>query len=321
MATVLNLLDLTNDISENAHRNAENKKKIKTSVNSLILINTNTLKSGADITFEIIVNMDPKIVCSFYVSVRQTCYVSITVTFKPNVPDTFKYELSLYHINSTMTLNFLEVLHLENITEKSTFNCMQPLQIFTSTWYGNSNRIDLFSENLINMHLCVYCRITRKDIIIPLEVEIPPSEMGQQFYSLYENKTLTDFKIISRDNQVFLAHKVVLAARSPVFNEFQESQKNEVEINDFRSDIVELMLRHIYTDSIENLNEENVEAVLAIADKYGLKNLKLLCMQQISKCVNNIAKALDSFSIAENYNVTEFKEMAVEFIKNNRLNL
>ncbi|XP_033230657.1 speckle-type POZ protein-like isoform X3 [Belonocnema kinseyi] len=124
----------------------------------------------------------------------------------------------------------------------------------------------------------------------------------------------------------FLAHKVVLAARSPVFqsmfeHEMKESLENQVEITDFKPEIVEKMLRYIYTDNIEDLNEADAQKLLAIANKYALKRLKIICMKEISKSVNNVSEALEAFSIADQYNVEEFEERVVQFMKDNRHNL
>ncbi|XP_033230655.1 speckle-type POZ protein-like isoform X2 [Belonocnema kinseyi] len=185
--------------------------------------------------------------------------------------------------------------------------------------------IKAIGQNLINGRLFLYCQITRKDILMPLQLEIPKSEMSKQFSTLYENKLLTDFTIICHD-QEFLAHKVVLAARSPVFqsmfeHEMKESLENQVEITDFKPEIVEKMLRYIYTDNIEDLNEADAQKLLAIANKYALKRLKIICMKEISKSVNNVSEALEAFSIADQYNVEEFEERVVQFMKDNRHNL
>lgn len=91
-----------------------------------------------------------------------------------------------------MNLNILEVLDVENVTEKSTFHFIA-LKIFNSTPVSPPR--PLFPEYVVNNNLCLYCHIIKKDTVIPLKVKIPQNEMGQEFLSLYEKKTLTDFKI------------------------------------------------------------------------------------------------------------------------------
>lgn len=47
-------------------------------------------------------------------------------------------------------------------------------------------------------------------------IPLPPSDMGKQFGQLLESKKGTDVNF-EVDGEIFAAHKLVLAARSPVF--------------------------------------------------------------------------------------------------------
>ena len=47
-------------------------------------------------------------------------------------------------------------------------------------------------------------------------IAIPPSSIGQQFGQLLENRKGSDVNF-EVDGEIFAAHKLVLAARSPVF--------------------------------------------------------------------------------------------------------
>ncbi|XP_033230654.1 speckle-type POZ protein-like isoform X1 [Belonocnema kinseyi] len=281
-------------------------------VHSLIIVNNECLQQYKEFSVNIDVQKIPEIKCKFHgYVINNLLEERIDLNFITNGANALKYDVTVYCINSELKFNFFETLHVKDITLNS--------------FYFFTRKIKAIGQNLINGRLFLYCQITRKDILMPLQLEIPKSEMSKQFSTLYENKLLTDFTIICHD-QEFLAHKVVLAARSPVFqsmfeHEMKESLENQVEITDFKPEIVEKMLRYIYTDNIEDLNEADAQKLLAIANKYALKRLKIICMKEISKSVNNVSEALEAFSIADQYNVEEFEERVVQFMKDNRHNL
>ncbi|XP_066395738.1 BTB/POZ and MATH domain-containing protein 2-like [Miscanthus floridulus] len=103
-----------------------------------------------------------------------------------------------------------------------------------------------------------------------------------------------EFEVLGR---VFAAHKCVLAARSPVFKDkffglAKEEETIFVLIPDMRPEAFEALLQYVYTDMLPSemsMNSSEAGAVLAedllaAADRYELKHLKLLtekkmCMQ------------------------------------------
>ena len=96
----------------------------------------------------------------------------------------------------------------------------------------------------------------------------------------------------------FEAHKVVLVARSPVFDAmFQanltEMQSNTLIIEDIEPIVFAEVLRFLYTDEVINL-EDRTSDLLAAADKYMLDLLKLKCEAHLDKkiTVENCSKLL-----------------------------
>lgn len=100
-------------------------------------------------------------------------------------------------------------------------------------------------------------------------------------------------------------------------SEMQESLEQRFIITDTEPEIFEHLLTFIHTDTVENLKEEQAENLLAVADKFDLENLKLICMQEICKSVKNIGEAFHVLEIAERNNVSGFRDIVLKCAENN----
>jgi len=95
--------------------------------------------------------------------------------------------------------------------------------------------------------------------------------LSEDYEALYECKKHSDIVLIIGDEREELkAHKLVLAARSPVFaamfeHECEESRRNRIEIVDLTVDVMEQMLRYIYTGKVSS--EQCLFDLLVAADK------------------------------------------------------
>ena len=122
----------------------------------------------------------------------------------------------------------------------------------------------------------------------------------------------------------FPTHKVILAARSPVFakmfeHKMQESATNKVKIDDIKPNVLKEMLTYIYTGQAPGIGDKNMAYDLFYAaDKYQLSHLKLLCEQQIisSLRVNNAAHIVQ---FAHSHNAAVLKRVALRFISKNAM--
>merc|ERR1711990_183898 len=106
--------------------------------------------------------------------------------------------------------------------------------------------------------------------------------VGLDLYSSFQQQEFTDFEIVCEDRNL-QCHKVVLAARSPVFramllNDMEESTRARVEPKEFNSQTMSMLLKFLYTGSIEQeLLDKNAEAVFKAADYYEVTGLKKIC--------------------------------------------
>jgi len=105
--------------------------------------------------------------------------------------------------------------------------------------------------------------------------------------SFRHHEELTDLTLIVEKRRIPV-HRCVLAAASPFFRSMYssgmlESQLNEVQLKDVRYAEVKLVVDFIYTGGAATLNRENVGDVLRVADLFLIQELKLLCIDYMSK--------------------------------------
>ncbi|KAJ4779754.1 BTB/POZ/MATH-domain protein [Rhynchospora pubera] len=161
--------------------------------------------------------------------------------------------------------------------------------------------------------------------------EIPPSNLSQQLMSLLETREGVDvsFKL---DEDIIHAHKLMLAARSPVFKaQFfgpMKGKKNtSIEVKDMDASIFEAMLHFVYSDSLPEFCKEKgytksslaqAQHLLVAADRYGLERLKQICELKLSEFidVDNLATTL---TLAEQHNCSELKAACIEFVKDPKI--
>uniref|UniRef100_A0A914Z0X6 BTB domain-containing protein n=1 Tax=Panagrolaimus superbus TaxID=310955 RepID=A0A914Z0X6_9BILA len=100
--------------------------------------------------------------------------------------------------------------------------------------------------------------------------------LGLGLWNQEENKDIT----ITADGKEVTAHKLVLAARSPVFaamfeSGMKETKENKVEIKDFSHDLVAAAIKLCYHHSlVTDITLNNKMALLQFFDKYDIQPLK-----------------------------------------------
>jgi speckle-type POZ protein len=147
----------------------------------------------------------------------------------------------------------------------------------------------------------------------------PLQNLNSQLEKMLTNQTLTDVTLKAKDRE-FKAHKVVLAATSPVFEAmFKESYKEHkdsyVNIEDIDINVFEVFLRYLYTGEVDKLNEM-VSDLLVTADKYDVQPLKEICAQHLAKNVS-VKNAVDILALAHRHSIESIKSMASVYLKEN----
>lgn len=110
--------------------------------------------------------------------------------------------------------------------------------------------------------------------LIFTEMEI--NSLNQDLKRLLDSASSTGDVVINCSNSRRIpAHKCILIARSPILEEIL-LHSNEINMENLSGEVVEEILRYLYTDRIDNL-ESHANVLISNADKLGLPGLKSVC--------------------------------------------
>ncbi|XP_065205304.1 speckle-type POZ protein B-like isoform X15 [Planococcus citri] len=194
---------------------------------------------------------------------------------------------------------------------------------------GEFIKKDATFENKIlsNNTLTIRCKVKFSDMNDNIaedhqcdcNIEVPECNLYENLASLFENQEFTDV-VLSVNGKDFPAHKNILAARSPVFRAMfthstKEKELNRVEIEDISEQVVDEMLKYIYTGKCLNL-KKFAEGLLAAADKYDLYQLKAMCAKSLFEGLS-VENAASVLALADMHGVKELKNKVIKFIVSN----
>ena len=154
--------------------------------------------------------------------------------------------------------------------------------------------------------------------------EIPtvgPS-MSEAMKNMFLTGKMSDITIKCED-QEFTCHKIILCARSDVFetmfnaSSFRESQEGVLEIKDIDKQTMKIFLNYIYTDRIEGHDTELLN-VIYVAHKYNVPRLVNKCAKELIKKTNrgNAMEVLRAGYLVEN---THLFQKTMDYLKKNEL--
>ncbi|GJN36691.1 hypothetical protein PR202_gb25574 [Eleusine coracana subsp. coracana] len=158
-------------------------------------------------------------------------------------------------------------------------------------------------------------------------IKVPASDIKRQLANLLHEKEGADV-MFSVAGEIFTAHKVVLAMRSPVFKAelcgpMSQTGKQPIVIEDMQPDVFKAFLYFIYTDSMKGSDDleadyqsENCEMIhhlLVAADRYDIARLKLICQSILCKNIDvrNVATTL---ALADQHHCDRLKDACIEFM-------
>ncbi|KAF3943459.1 hypothetical protein ACB098_09G133700 [Castanea mollissima] len=164
-------------------------------------------------------------------------------------------------------------------------------------------------------------------------IHVPESDIGAHFGMLLENKECSDVTF-NVSGEKFHAHKLVLAARSPVFEtEFfngMDEDDQEIVVTDMEPNVFKALLHYIYRDTLvededflamssscmPSLSDTFAAKLLAAAEKYGLPRLRLMCESVLCRdiSVDSVANIL---ALADSYHASDLKSVCLKFAAEN----
>ncbi|KAG8192315.1 hypothetical protein JTE90_002136 [Oedothorax gibbosus] len=144
-------------------------------------------------------------------------------------------------------------------------------------------------------------------LAVPIVLKETDSLVGDMKH-LYENKMFSDFTL-KVGNEELKVHKLILCARSTVFNsmlttDMKESITHCLEITDFDPHVVKAMLQYIYCGQVEEIIPDLGIQLYSIADKYNLQDLKNICVKFLLKNLN-VSNICDVLVLCDMHNEPE----------------
>lgn len=186
---------------------------------------------------------------------------------------------------------------------------------------------DYLKDDCLSMHCTVGVVRNRVEGPKQYSIPIPPSDMGQSLKHLLESDVGCDI-VFQVGDETFKAHKLILAARSPVFRAqffglIGNPNMDKVELEDIEPSIFKAMLLFIYSDKLPDLREITgsssmststniMQHLLAAADRFGLDRLKQLCEAKLCEEVTADTLAT-TLSLADQHRCSQLKAICLKF--------
>ncbi|XXG66340.1 hypothetical protein AAC387_Pa05g3843 [Persea americana] len=186
---------------------------------------------------------------------------------------------------------------------------------------------DYLKDDSLAMHCTV--GVVRTHIQKPTQYTIPitPSNLGQCLKGLLESGVGSDITFEVGD-ETFKAHKLILAARSPVFRAqffglIGNPNMDKVVVEDVEPLVFKAMLAFMYSDVLPDANELTgsismctptvmTQHLLAAADRFGLDRLKILCEAKLCEQVTADTVAT-TMALAEQHHCAQLKTVCLKF--------
>ncbi|CAM0909186.1 unnamed protein product [Alopecurus aequalis] len=160
-------------------------------------------------------------------------------------------------------------------------------------------------------------------------IHVPPSDLSVNLRHLLEAGEESDVSFQVKD-EVFTAHKIILAMRSPVFKaelygpmrDAKCGQKS-ITIEDMEPTVFKLLLHFINTDKLppehvvidDEVEEEMFKHLLVAADRYAMERMKLMCERTLCEFLE--AKTVAStLALADQHHCSKLKDACIGFINN-----
>ncbi|WCJ23718.1 ARM repeat protein interacting with ABF2 [Euphorbia peplus] len=141
----------------------------------------------------------------------------------------------------------------------------------------------------------------------------PQVYLGEQYVN---SATLSDVTFLVEDRR-FYAHRICLLASSDAFRAmfdggYRERDARDIEIPNIRWEVFELMMRFIYTGSVD-VSLDIAQDLLRAADQYLLEGLKRLCEYTIAQDIS-LENVASMYELSEAFHAISLRHTCILFI-------
>jgi N-acetylneuraminic acid mutarotase len=148
-----------------------------------------------------------------------------------------------------------------------------------------------------------------------LSLEVPPSTLKSDLYSLLNNPLMSDIVLLV-DHQEIYAHKIMLLRchyfRALFTCDMKESQEDQIRISNVQYPIFMALLEYLYTDHV-NIPIENAMDIFVTADHFCVPRLKSICEKKMLESIT-VDNAATIFHAADLHAAALLKRKSLKFI-------
>ena len=234
-------------------------------------------------------------------------------------------QLRLVSMTNSDSLETCSLFSIVDGKGERRYNAQLLMTVFDSTKNLSIDFDFLPMEDLANpakklifkQRLSFTCEINVKSGERMLKGSFVTKQLSEDLGAVLNDGTFSDV-VLSAGGRHFPCHRIVLAARSPVFRTmFQvkmlEKEADIIELADIEPEVLEEMLKFVYTDQVSNPVRSGIK-LLEAADRFGLVLLFHLCEAQIELTAENSTSIL---AITDQHNADHLKERTLDFISKN----
>ncbi|KAK7336752.1 hypothetical protein VNO77_17298 [Canavalia gladiata] len=160
-------------------------------------------------------------------------------------------------------------------------------------------------------------KLATKARSVSLVDAVPPSPTSQMYLSeKYVNNPKRSDVTFLVEGRSFYAHRACLLSsdifRAMFDGSYREREAKHIEIPNIKWDVFELMMRFIYTGTVD-VSLEIAEDLLKAADQYLLDGLKRICEYVISQDIS-VENVSSMYEMSEAFNATSLKHACILFM-------
>ncbi|XP_047063262.1 BTB/POZ and MATH domain-containing protein 1-like [Lolium rigidum] len=182
-------------------------------------------------------------------------------------------------------------------------------------------------SQVINGYFIIRCVLTvikepRTELRMKTVV-VPQPNLHDQLWQMCKDGQGADVTFSVCD-QLFNAHRCLLAARSPVFKAelfgpMKEKETQCIKIDDMDPHIFEALLHFVYTDFMlddghyKEGKVAKLQHLLVAADRYGLDRLKVMCESKLCEGID-VETVATTLVLAEQHHCMNLQKACIEFM-------
>ncbi|XP_008215002.1 speckle-type POZ protein [Nasonia vitripennis] len=180
---------------------------------------------------------------------------------------------------------------------------------------------DMLNDDKLTVELEITVNNNKTNLQKPenLEVGKRENDIVETLSALFNDDKYSDVTLVA-EGKTLKAHKCILAKRNSVFAamfdiDMKEKQKNTVEIEDMKYDVLVELIRFIYTEKVNNIVAIVDELAIA-ADQYAVDSLKKMCEKTMGENLS-LENFVGCLHLADKLHMNQLKQEVIMFIFKN----